>query len=126
MDNDIPHLYHACTRYEKEPFNYICYDVQKLVAEYLEIKGQMPLHNACKEIVGPNSTVKLQEHLSRDDAMMEKLIFEAICILSKKKPNELLEESQFAKTNSVEYIAKIKERGQRKKSRRLDTNCIIH
>ena len=115
MDNDIPHLHHACTRYKKEPLNYECYDVQKLVAAYLEKKGQMSLHNACKEIVGPNTMVKLHEHLSRDDAEMEKLIFEAICILTKKKPNELLEESQFARTNSVEYMNRVKERGRRKR-----------
>lgn len=115
MDNDIPHLHHACTRYKLEPLNYECYDVQKLVAAYLEKKGQMSLHNACKEIVGPNSCVRLQEHLSRDDAEMEKLIFEAICILTKKKPIELLEESQFARTNSIEYMNRIKERGRRKR-----------
>ena len=114
MDNDIPHLYNACTRYRLEPLDYVCYDVQKLVAAYLEKKGQMSLHNACKEIVGPNSTIKLHEHLSRDDAEMERLIFEAICVLTKKKPNELLEESEFAKTNSIEYINRIKERGKKK------------
>ena len=85
MDNDIPHLYHACTRYKLQPFNYVCYDVQKLVAAYLEKKGQMSLRNACLKIVGPNSVVRLQEHLSRDDAEMERLIFEAICILTKTK-----------------------------------------
>ena len=115
MDNDIPHLYHACIRYKKDPISYECYDVQKLVAAYLEKKGQMSLHNACKEIVGPNTMVKLHEHLSRDDAEMEKLIFEAICILTKKKPNELLEESQFARTNSIEYMNRVKERGRRKR-----------
>lgn len=114
MDNDIAHLYNACARYKLEPLNYECYDVQQLVAAYLEKKGQMSLHNACKEIVGPNSVVKLHEHLSRDDAMMEKLIFEAICVLTKKKANELLEESSFAKANSIEYIDKINKRGKKK------------
>lgn len=121
MDNDIPHLFNACTRYRLEPLDYVCYDVQKLVAAYLEKKGQMSLHNACKEIVGPNSTIKLHEHLSRDDAEMERLIFEAICVLTKKKPNELLEESEFAKTNSIEYINRIKERG--KKKLELQASC---
>lgn len=114
MDNDIAHLYNACARYKLEPLNYECYDVQQLVAAYLEKKGQMSLHNACKEIVGPNSVVKLHEHLSRDDAMMEKLIFEAICVLTKKKANELLKESSFAGTNSIEYIDKINKRGKKK------------
>ena len=115
MDNDIPHLYHACTRYKLQPFNYECYDVQKLVAAYLEKKGQMSLKNACLRIVGPNSVVRLQEHLSRDDAEMERLIFEAICILTKTDSKALLEQSQFARTNSIEYMERIKERGKRKR-----------
>ena len=115
MDNDIPHLYHACTRYKLQPFNYVCYDVQKLVAAYLEKKGQMSLRNACLKIVGPNSVVRLQEHLSRDDAEMERLIFEAICILTKTNSKELLEQSQFARTNSIEYMNRVKERGKRKR-----------
>ena len=114
MDNDISHLYHACSRYKLKPLEYICYDVQLLVASYLNKKGQMSLHNACKAIVGPNSTVKLQEHLSRDDAEMEKLIFEAICVLTNKKPFELLNESLFARTSSVEYIERLIAKGKQK------------
>lgn len=115
MDNDIPHLYHACTRYKLDPFNYECYDVQKLVASYLEKKGQMSLKKACLQIVGPSSMVKLIEHLSRDDAEMERLIFEAICVLKNISSKDLLEKSQFARTNSVEYMNHLKERGQRKR-----------
>lgn len=117
MNNDILHLFNSCMRYGLEPINYECYDVQQLVAAYLEKKGQMPLHNACKEIVGPNSVVKLHEHLSRDDAMMEKLIFEAICVLTKKKPQELLEESKFASANSNEFANRIIEREKRKRNK---------
>lgn len=115
MDNDIAHLFNACKRYKRQPFNYECYDVQKLVAAYLEKKGQMGLKKACLEIVGPNSVVRLQEHLSRDDAQMEKLIFEAICIFEKKSPTELIEVSSFAKVNSIEYMNKAKERKEKKK-----------
>lgn len=115
MDNDIPHLYHACTRYKKDPFNYECYDVQKLVAAYLQKKGQMSLRNACLQIVGPHSIVKLQEHLSRDDAEMERLIFEAISELTNTSSKDLLDKSQFARTNSIEYMKRVKERGQRKR-----------
>ena len=97
MDNDIPHLYNSCKRYGLKPFNYVCYDVQKLVGRYYEIQEQMSLKNACLKIVGRNSLVKLQEHLSRDDAMMEMMIFEALCMFNKKKPSELLAESDFCK-----------------------------
>ena len=115
MDNDIPHLHNACKRYKLKPFNYTCYDVQKLVSVCLERKGQTALKKACLEIVGPNSVVRLQEHLSRDDAMMEKLIFEAICIFEKKSSRELLELSNYAKTNSIEYMNRLKDRVKRKR-----------
>lgn len=115
MNNDILHLYNACKRYKLEQLNYKCYDVQKLVAAYLEKRGQMSLHKACLSIVGPNSCVRLQEHLSRDDAEMERLIFEAICILTKMDSKTLLEQSQFAGTNSIEYIEHVEERGKRKR-----------
>ena len=117
MDNDIPHLYHACTRYKLEPMNYICYDVQKFAGRYLEKKGQMSLKSACLEIVGPHSLVRLQEHLSRDDAMMEKMIFDAICLLQQIKPTELLEQSNFAETNSLEYMRRVKEHAKRKREK---------
>lgn len=75
MENDISYLHNACTRYNLEPLNYICYDVQQFAKKYLEKKNLMSLKNACHEIVGPHSTVQLQEHLSRDDAKMEMMIF---------------------------------------------------
>ena len=115
MDNDIPHLHHSCTRYKLRPFKYVCYDVQQFVAAYLEKKGQMSLFNACKSIVGPNSVVKLQEHLSRDDAEMEKLIFDAICTLTKCSSKELLEKSTFARTYSLEYMNHLEEKAKEKK-----------
>ena len=115
MNNDILHLYHACTRYKLQPFNYECYDVQKLVAAYLKKEGQMSLKNACLRIVGSSTVVKLQEHLSRDDAEMERLIFKAICILTKTDSKVLLEQSQFARTNSIEHVNRVKERSKRKR-----------
>lgn len=114
MDNDIPHLYHACKRYKKEPFNYICYDVQQIAMQYLERKNQVKLRDACHEIVGKNSVNALQEHLSSDDAKMEMMILEAMCILRQTSPKTLLDESEFAKTNSIEYINAKKEKQQRK------------
>lgn len=106
MSNDISHLYYACKRYNLEPLNYICYDVQKLAGSYLETKERISLTNACKRIVGPNGDIKLQTHLSRDDAEEERLVLEAICTLSNKDALSLLEESSFAKANSIEHIKK--------------------
>ena len=115
MENDIHHLFSSCARYKLEAINYTCYDVQKLVAAYLQKKGQMGLKKAFLEIVGPNTAVRLQEHLSRDDAQMEKLIFEAICIFEKKTPTELLATSTFARANSIDFIDMANKRKEIKK-----------
>ena len=117
MDNDIPHLHHSCTRYRLKPFDYICYDVQKLTADYLEKKGQMSLRDACLNIVGRNSLIKMQVHFPQHDAEMEKMVFEAICVLTKKKPNELLKESKNASTNSIEFMKRMEEKALRKKQK---------
>ena len=125
MDNDISHLHHACTRYKLQPFNYECYDVQKLVAAYLEKKGQMSLKNACLRIVGPNSVVKLQEHLSRDDAEMERLIFEAICILTKPIPKPCLSNHNLLEPIQSNTWIVLKSAAKEKDLKQLVTNSSI-
>ena len=115
MGNDIRHLYNTCVRYKLEPINYECYDVQKFVAKYLEIKEQLSLHKACLQIVGPNSLVKLHEHLSRDDAEMERLIFEAICQLTKISSKDYLEQNVNTKVNSIVFMSQLLERTKRKR-----------
>ena len=115
MDNDIPHLYNSCKRYGLEPFDYVCYDVQKLVVDYLESKKQISLANACHEIVGRNSTVRLQEHLSRDDAEMERLILDAICALTNQTPSEVLDNPRFTHTTSTEFMKHILNKAKKKK-----------
>jgi len=102
-DNDMLHLYHSCTRYKKEPFKYICYDLQKIAGHYLEVSGQKGLKNCCLNIVGRNSVIPLHEHLSRDDAKMTMMIFQAICVLEKKTSKEVLDESNYAKDDAYEY-----------------------
>ena len=114
MSNDIRHIHNTCERYKLTPLNYDCYDVQMLVSKYLNQKGQMKLETACKEIVGPSSLIGLEEHLSRDDSMMEMKIFEAICVLEQKDSITLLKESEYAKTNSIEYINRIRNRNNKK------------
>lgn len=109
MGNDIRHINSTCERYKMPPLNYICYDVQMLAGKYLEQKKQIKLENACLEIVGPHSLFGLQPHLSRDDAMMERMIFEAICILEKEDSQTMLSHSDYAKANSIEFIKNFRE-----------------
>lgn len=122
MGNDIRYLNNTCVRYKLEPLNYICYDMQIIAGRYLEKSGQISLKSACLEIVGSHSLVQLQEHLSRDDAMMEKMILESICNRQQIKTTELLKQSNFAKTNSLDYINCFKESKKRKRDTKEGNN----
>lgn len=115
MGNDLRHVHNTCERYKKEPLNYECYDVQMLVSKHLEQKGQMNLETACRTLVGPSSLIGLEEHLSRDDAKMEMMVFEATCVLEQKDSATILSESSFARTNSIEFVNRVRERGRKKR-----------
>lgn len=109
-ENDMLHLFHTCKRYRKRAFKYICYDVQKIAAKYLEINKQVSLKNACISIVGKTSTIQLQEHLSSDDAKMTMMILEALCVLERKNSTDFLAESEYAKDDSYDFVVNFKER----------------
>jgi len=117
MDNDINHIHKTCLRYKLKPLKYICYDVQIMVAHYLNKRGRMNLELAFKEIVGPHYMNDIIPHLSRDDAKMEMMIMEAICVLEQKNSKELLEESPFAKVESVTFMNDREARMNRRKEK---------
>ena len=117
-DNDILHLFHACQRYGKSAMKYICYDVQKIASDYLEINEQMSLKSACNAIVGKGSTVQIQEHLSSDDAKMTMMILEAVCVLERKNSSSLIAESEYAKEDAYDYVLNIDARKNEKQKRK--------
>lgn len=104
MKNDIRYLFDSCNKYHLPSLNYTCYDIQKMAANYLETNGEPGLKKCVEEIVGPHAMFGLVEHLSRDDAKMEMMIMEAICVLNQVDSKTLLKQSEFAKVNSVEFI----------------------
>lgn len=114
MNNDIRYLHDSCQKYGLEDIDYICYDIQKLASKYLEIGGQPGLKKCVNKIVGPHTTINLIEHLSRDDAKMEMMVMEAICFLNKIDSKTLLDKSDFAKVNSLEFIDDFKVSKERK------------
>ena len=113
--NDIMHLYNACKRYKKEQIAYSCYDVQKIAEKFLEINKQIGLKKACLQIVGKNSVINLQEHLSRDDAKMTMMVLDAICTLERKNSITLLKEVEYAKDEALKFASNHKADGKKKK-----------
>lgn len=113
MGNDIRYLYDSCARYKLEPINYICYDIQQIAAKHLNRSGQPGLAECVKQIVGPHAKVRLVDHLSRDDAKMEMMIMQAICELHQIDSKTLLDKSEYAKVNSIDFIKEFKEKQAR-------------
>ena len=108
--NDMLHLFHTCKRYRKEPLRFICYDVQKIASNFLGIKKPLSLKNACISIVGKNSTIQLQEHLSSDDAKMTMMILEGVCVLERKSSAQILLDSEYAKDDAYDYVVNFQPR----------------
>lgn len=120
MDNDILHMYNSCRRYKLKKFDYTCYDVQLFAKKYLEAKNITSLKNACLSIVGPNKTIQLVEHLSRDDAKMTMMIFEAICYMEHISSKDYLEQNKNYSVRSSDsindYFKRMEERKEKQKA----------
>ena len=102
-DNDISYLYSACKRYKLDVFNYVCYDVQKFANNYLEGE-RSSLKKTYIKLVGTQHIAELQEHLSRDDALMTMRIFEAVCTLKNMSSEQVLNEYDDAKTSFNKWL----------------------
>lgn len=115
MKSDISFLYQNCKRYKLQPIKFRCYDTQLIVNEYLGNNDIKNLHNSFKAVCGPNAGMNLQEHLSRDDAMMEMMILEAICKLKNLSSAVILEKfKDFSCEDSVKYYEDIEQKKQQK------------
>lgn len=123
MENDILHLFNSCKRYGCKQLNYYCYDVQRFATEYLESDKLINLTNACLKIVGPNSRLDLNPHLSRDDAIATMRVFKAICELEKVSSKEYLNNhSSFGGKNTTyieSYFKRLKEKCEKTEGYRL-------
>lgn len=123
-DNDIQHLYNSCVRYNKEPFKYICYDIQKIFGKYIETSKQKSLKESCLHLVGATKMMDIQEHLSSDDSKMAMLILEKICELKNIDVLTLLQESDYAKDDSIEYMNNFNK--HKKEKEIIKTNIALY
>lgn len=123
-DNDIQHLYNSCMRYSKEPIHYICYDIQKIFGKYIETSKQKSLKESCLHLVGATKMMDIQEHLSSDDSKMAMLILEKICELKNIDVLTLLQESDYAKDDSIEYMNNFNK--HKKEKEIIKTNIALY
>ena len=101
VDSDIRYLNDAFERYHLDPIDYDAYDVQKMMRYYSTKKESVSgLDSAFDKLCSKEERVKLQRHLSRDDAYMTMRVFQEICNNLNLTPLEMIELCDNGKYNS--------------------------
>lgn len=102
VNNDIVYLGSEFKRYKLEPFSYQVYDIQKIM-EYCSEK-KSGLANAFKKLCPKNEFVKLQPHLSRDDAYMSMRVLQEMLKKLEISVNEIIEICPECAYDANEYL----------------------
>ncbi len=99
--NDVHYLSSALQRYRLEEFAYDAYDIQVMMKFYSEKKERfVGLKNAFRGLCPASEFVKLQEHLSRDDAFMSMRVLQRMCENLGLTPSEMINLCDGCKYNS--------------------------
>lgn len=102
VNNDIIYLGSEFKRYKFEPFSYQVYDIQKIM-EYCS-KKKSGLTNAFKNLCPKNEFVKLQPHLSKDDAYMSMRVLQEMLKKLEISVNEIIEICPECAYDANEYL----------------------
>ena len=118
VDNDIRYLGNAFKRYKLNPIEYEVYDTQRMMKYYSEKKERfMGLEDAFKKLCSINEFIKLQKHLSRDDAFMAMRVLQKMCENLDVNPLEMTELCDNCKYDSKEYLTKYEKNNISKKEK---------
>lgn len=120
VDNDIRYLGNAFKRYKLDPIEYEVYDVQKMMKYYSEKKERfMGLEDAFKKLCSINEFIKLNKHLSKDDAFMTMRVLQKMCENLDVSPLQMIELCDNCKYDSKEYLRKYNEKHHCKKEKAI-------
>lgn len=115
VDNDIRYLDNSFRRYRLAPIEYQVYDIQKMIKYYSEKKEKfLGLEDAFKKLCSINEFIKLQQHLSRDDAFMTMRVLQKMCENLEITPLEMIELCENCKYDSKEYLNQYYKRKEEK------------
>lgn len=80
VDNDLRYLASSAMRYKLAPFKFIAYDTQVMMNYFSEKRQRfMGLKDAFLQLCSKEELIKLQPHLSADDAYMTMRVVERMC-----------------------------------------------
>lgn len=103
VENDIRYINKDCKRYNLPMFEYVAYDIQKMLPKFDKSnRSYTSLENAFAELVPQNVRSELRDHRACDDAMKTMLVFKAMVHDLEFSPNDLIEACPNAVFNSLQ------------------------
>lgn len=116
VNNDIGFLFKDCIRYKLPLFDYVAYDVQKMLPMFdKQNKRYTSLENAFVDLVPAYLRNGLQDHRACDDAMKTMLVFKAMVVNLGFTPKDLIEACPKSEVKALEYWERAKIRKNKRK-----------
>lgn len=129
VDNDIRFLDFAIKRYNLDAFRYVVYDIQTMVSHFSQMKGLTNLETTFKSFCPIEEFIRLQPHLSRDDAYMSMRILEELSKSNGLTPFEIVQSDKRFCYDSEEYLTNYYKEIEEKQERtfcRLECERLCH
>ena len=117
VSNDIWFIDRAIKRYKLNPFDYVVYDIQNMAQFFTRKKKALNLEATFKEFCPIEEFIRLQPHLSRDDAYMSMRILEELSKKNNLALSEIIGLSEDFRFSSEEYLAKCYQETKEKQER---------
>ena len=116
VNNDIGFLFKDCNRYKLPLFDYVAYDIQKMLPVFdKQNKRYTSLENAFVDLVPLEIRSELKDHRACDDAMKTMLVFKAMVLDLEFTPKDLIESCPKSEFKALEYWEQAKIRKKEKK-----------
>ena len=118
VNNDIGFLFKDCNRYKLPLFDYIAFDIQKMLPVFnKQNKRYTSLETASVDLVPAEIKSELKDHRACDDAMKTMLVFKAMVEDLEFTPKDLIESCPKSMFNALEYWKQTKIRKKEKRRR---------
>lgn len=116
VNNDIGFIFKDCNRYNLPLFDYIAYDIQKMLPVFdKHNKRYTSLEKAYVDLVPAEIRSELKDHRACDDAMKTMLVFKSMVVELEFTPKDLIESCPKSVFNALEYWKQAKARRKERK-----------
>ena len=116
VNNDISFLFKDCNRYKLPLFDFIAYDIQKMLPVFDKQNKKYPsLETAFQDLVPSEIRSEIKNHRASDDALKTMLVFKAMVLNLDFSPKELIESCPKSMFKALDYWEEAKTRRKERK-----------